>query len=82
MLVRATTVPDQAFSSFLSQIRHNQGGRDGAMKLLIVGAKEHLERVAGDTFANRSRLDHWRSAAFSCGMKTSDVLELDLESLN
>ena len=80
LLVRATTVPDKAFSSFLSQVTIELGSRNGLMGMVIVGASEHLERVGGDARANRDRLDHWRREAAGCGIKDGDVLVLDLDS--
>lgn len=80
LVVRATTVPDRAFSSFIAQVTDHLTARNGRSAMVMVGAREHLERVGGEARLNRDRLDLWKREAVCCGMDEAEVLALDLES--
>jgi|GEM_PF-2627689 len=80
VVVRATTVPDGAFSSFITQVTDHLTARGGHSAMVIVGARDHLERTGGNARSNRDRLDLWKREAVRCGMDAKDVIVLDIDS--
>lgn len=65
VIVRATMVPDAAFTRFLAEIHQTMEQRNGEVVLLLSGGSEHLERVDGDAARHRDRMKRWELAVKS-----------------
>ena len=62
LIVRATMVPDAAFTRFSQQLAEILQPHHGRLSLAIIGLEDHLQRVEGNVAKHRERIQRWRVA--------------------